>query len=378
MRREALLSIIVNNYNYGRFLAESVESALSQDHSPKEVLVVDDGSTDDSRAVIARFGDRVKPVLKENGGQTSAFNAGLCASRGDMILFLDADDYLLPDAARQAVDRLARTDAVKVHWPLWVVDEHGRRSGHRKPTDPPPEGDLKHLIVEHGPEHPGWPPTSGNAWRRDFLERIFPIPEVEREVKVGSCSADTYMTMLAPLFGTVAAIQEPLSCYRVHGQNDHSCLAFEKRLQRDVWVFDHFSRVLERYCREAGISVDPERWRANSWCYRLHRAIEQIDQTIPSGTSFILVDDGHWSMPASDQRRAIPFIERDGQYWGPPEDDQTAIRELDRLRDAGAGFLVFAWPAFWWLEHYPEFHRHLRDRFHCVSQSDRLIVFDLT
>ncbi len=372
-----LLSIIVNNHNYGRFLTAAVESALVQEYPNTEVLVVDDGSTDDSRSIISGFGDRIVPVLKENGGQTSTFNAGLRASRGEIILFLDADDFLLPGAALRAVERLRQTDAVKVHWPLWVVDEHGHRTGDRKPTDPPPEGDLKPLLIEHGPEHPGWPPTSGNAWRRDFLDRIFPIPEVERQVNVGSCSADSYMTMLAPLFGTVAAIQEPLSCYRVHGQNDHSCLAFEKRLRRDVWVFDHFTRVLEQYCRDAGLPVDPQRWRNRSWCYRLHRSIEEIDRFIPAGLPFILVDDGHWMMPPSENRRAIPFIEREGQYWGPPNDDPHAVEELKRLRQSGSRFIVLAWPAFWWIEHYAGFYRYVREHSRCLVENERLIVFEL-
>jgi glycosyltransferase involved in cell wall biosynthesis len=88
-----LVSIVVNNFNYGRFLRQSIESALAQDHPRTEVIVVDDASTDGSVEIIRSFGDRIVPVCQErNGGQAAALNAGFAASRGELIIFLDADD----------------------------------------------------------------------------------------------------------------------------------------------------------------------------------------------------------------------------------------------------------------------------------------------
>src|ERR1035441_690125 len=86
------VSVVIDNYNYGRFLGEAIDSALNQTYPNVEVIVVDDGSTDNSREVIASFGDRIITVLKENGGQTSALNAGFTASRGEWIYLLDSDD----------------------------------------------------------------------------------------------------------------------------------------------------------------------------------------------------------------------------------------------------------------------------------------------
>src|SRR3954468_21000759 len=91
-----LVSILINNYNYGRFLVEAIDSALNQTYRHCEVVVVDDGSTDDSRQIIARYGDRIRTVLKPNGGQGSTFNAGWKEARGDIICFLDADDAFTP------------------------------------------------------------------------------------------------------------------------------------------------------------------------------------------------------------------------------------------------------------------------------------------
>ena len=103
MKQLPKVSIVINNYNYGRFLADAIDSALTQTHPQLEVIVVDDGSTDNSREVIARYGDRIRPILKPNGGQASAMNAGVAASTGDIIFFLDSDDMLLPEAAETVV-----------------------------------------------------------------------------------------------------------------------------------------------------------------------------------------------------------------------------------------------------------------------------------
>lgn len=104
---------------------------------------------------------------------------------------------------------------------------------------------------------------------------------------------------------------------------------------------------------------------------------QHITAVIPSGDSFILVDDDAIRGELAVGRRAIPFLERDGRYWGRPVDDATAVREVERLRRAGARFIVFAWPALWWLDYYSGFHGYLRSRFPCLSSTDRLVAFDL-
>src|SRR5690242_8378341 len=124
----ALVSIIVNNYNYGRFVGEAIESALGQTYRNTEVIVVDDGSTDNSREVIAGYGSRIIPVLKENGGQGSAFNAGFAASRGEYVLFLDSDDLLEVNAI-ETVMRAWPGGAARVFFPLQAVGAGGESLG---------------------------------------------------------------------------------------------------------------------------------------------------------------------------------------------------------------------------------------------------------
>src|SRR3989454_11778074 len=123
MTNARLASIIVNNYNYGRFLREAVDSALNQTYRNTEVIVVDDGSTDGSPDIIAGYGDRIVPVLKQNGGQNSALNAGFSLSRGDVILFPDSGDVLLPTAVEAGLEAVSQPERVKCRWAEVAVDD---------------------------------------------------------------------------------------------------------------------------------------------------------------------------------------------------------------------------------------------------------------
>ena len=126
-------TIIINNYNYGRFLAAAIESALNQTYADTEVVVVDDGSTDNSRQIIAGYGNRIRPVLKTNGGQASAFNAGFAASTGDVICMLDSDDLFYPNK----VERIAKNLRVASGDPLGLPSGMPRVRGWSKKDHAP-------------------------------------------------------------------------------------------------------------------------------------------------------------------------------------------------------------------------------------------------
>jgi len=109
----------------------------------------------------------------------------------------------------------------------------------------------------------------------------------------------------------------------------------------------------------------------------LIKTSDYLAALIPAGNCFILVDQGAWGVEEIAGRRAIPFLERDGRYWGLPADDETAIRELERLRQAGAAFMVFTESTQWWLHYYFGLRDYLRLKFRCIVDASRLIVFDL-
>jgi hypothetical protein len=110
---------------------------------------------------------------------------------------------------------------------------------------------------------------------------------------------------------------------------------------------------------------------------RATKAARDLESVIPSEAVLILVDEAKLPTHIFSQWRTIPFTEKEGKYCGPPVDDNSAMQELERLRKAGASFIAFGWPAFWWLDHYTELHRYLRLGFDCVLQNRRVVVFDV-
>src|SRR5215207_785244 len=365
------VSIVVDNHNYERFLRDAIDSAHAQEHPDAEVIVVDDGSTDDSREVIAEYGEDVRPVLKGRGGQASALNAGFRASTGDAVIFLDADDTLLPGAVAEIVRLFRDPGVVKVHWPLWEIDDQGRRTGEVRPRGSLPAGDLSGLL-NHTPEYLT-PPQSGTAWSRSFLEAVLPLPERGLE----SGGADTFLAIQAVAFGELRAAAEPLGEYRLHSASQWTARDFEERVELGLRRYDVALAALERHCRRMGLPADAEGWRWRSWFHRLRAVAAEIDALIDSDVPFVLVDDDNLGMRPMPGSRPIPFLERDGNWWGPPADDRTAITELERLHEAGARFLVFAWPAFWWLDYYSGFADYVQARFERVAATDDFLVFDM-
>jgi glycosyltransferase involved in cell wall biosynthesis len=210
------LSIVVVNHDYERFLAQAIDSALGQRGADVEVVVVDDGSTDGSRDIIAGYGSRVTPVLQDNAGQAAAFNAGLARASGDVIVFLDADDVLAPDLAARALAVFAgEPHVVRVAYRLAIVDEHGRPTGELMPARdvPLPSGSVHRQVLDHGDDL-AWPPTTGNAFAAWALRRVMPLPLTEDRI-----DADAWLHPTIPLLGTVAVLDGVGGAYRTHGDN---------------------------------------------------------------------------------------------------------------------------------------------------------------
>ncbi|HWC26404.1 MAG TPA: glycosyltransferase [Solirubrobacteraceae bacterium] len=319
----ARVSIVVDNFEYERFLGEAIDSALAQTHDDVEVLVVDDGSRDGSRDVIASYGQQVTAVLKDNGGQASAFNAGFAASSGEVVIFLDSDDVLEPGAAAAAVDELRRAPYAKLHWPLREVDRDGRPLGTLNPGAPLPEGELRDRVLERGPGAYATPPTSGNAFSRSFLERVMPLPEELR------LCADAYLYDLAPLFGRIACVHEPLGRLRRH-TSAFGGLGLEDRLEHTLLVQQRARAALRARCRELGLEPDEDGWRAHSWPLRQRRALDALWTVVPRGVPFALADAGTFMM----EPPAVPLA---------PDASAHEVGE------AGIRFLVVPWPGFAWL-----------------------------
>ena len=214
-------SIIVNNWNYANYLGQAIDSALDQTRPADEVIVVDDGSTDGSRAIIATYGDRVIPVLQANGGQAAAFESGFRRSSGDIIVFLDADDVLLPEMLETILAAWDQSYAA-ICWGLEMIDTEGRPVGNY-PSFPE---DVDHWPVMAEIAGFDFKPTSGNAFSRGTVETALPFPTGRWRI-----SADAYLLRVAALAGRIRPLQQNLGCYRIHSANNYHRIG-----SSDVWV----------------------------------------------------------------------------------------------------------------------------------------------
>jgi glycosyltransferase involved in cell wall biosynthesis len=247
---QPFISVIINNYNYARFVATAVESALAQTYPHKEIIVVDDGSTDESRAVLQPYADRVQLIFKENGGQASAFHAGFAAARGSVICFLDADDYWSPQLLERVAARWDDSVAI-MEWQMECVDAEGKPLGQVFPLKRPYEGDLRPVLQRR--IYYSWVPTSGNAFARRALEAIFPLDVAQWRI-----SADVPLLLGAPFYGKFAFIDETLAYYRVHGANLYYGIAARwERLQHEVRKGIARERIIREHAQRQGLQVHP-------------------------------------------------------------------------------------------------------------------------
>lgn len=205
-----LISIIITNFNYAPYLGAAIGSALGQTDERVEVIVVDDGSTDGSRDVIAEF-PAVTAIFQDNQGQTGAAMAGLAIARGDIILFLDADDGLVPHAAAE-IAGAHEADISLYQFALGKRAGAGHCLG-RLPEDAfLVDGHARHVL-----RHGAFPsaPTSGNAFSAGHCRKMFGLLTPEDRGHF----FDGYLIFSAPFSGRVVALDRVLGFYRMHDAN---------------------------------------------------------------------------------------------------------------------------------------------------------------
>jgi glycosyltransferase involved in cell wall biosynthesis len=255
MTTQPLVSILINNYNYDKYLKRAIDSALNQTYNPIEVIVVDDGSADNSRQIIESYGTQIKAILKSNGGQASAFNVGFQESNGEIICFLDSDDTFSPTKIEKIVDIFCQNPTID--WcfhPLEFVrvDSEDRvpLENHSAQKTPDYSGcyDLRpwmakgklsgHLPLEGTA-------TSGIAFRRSLLNKILPMPE---EIRITS---DDYIKYIALGISEGFISSEALAQQLIHGNNaytlrtDKQLLRVKIQLQTAYWMRKNFTELTE-------------------------------------------------------------------------------------------------------------------------------------
>lgn len=248
LKAEPFVSILVANYNYGRFLPGAVESILRQTYQSFEIIVCDDGSRDGSKAVLSRLVSRdrrVKALYKENGGQTSAWNRAYQHARGDVICLLDPDDRFRPEKLAEVVAAFrASENAGLVYDRSQVVGLDGRPLGGAFPGHGTSGWLLKSALAKGG--RGAELPTSQLSFRREFADLIFPLPETL------TFFGDGYIQGVAQFVTEIVALEAVLTERVFHNAN-HSASIGHLDLTRTAagvegykLVFDETSRFVER------------------------------------------------------------------------------------------------------------------------------------
>lgn len=244
-----LVSVIITSYNYERFLADAIDSALGQSYDNIEIIVVDDGSTDCSREIIESYGERIIPLFQENGGQASAFNTGFRRCRGDVVVFLDADDVLLRDTIERVVTVFRNhSDIARVQYRMEMIDARGRPTGIHIPPPylPLPNGDMRG-DVPGIINNSNWSPTSGNAFAAWSLQQILPMPESPFRI-----CADYYLSRVNALLGPIQSLDRAGAYYRNHDDNHFFRTSIDLEKMREHILL---ARITHHHVREVAESL---------------------------------------------------------------------------------------------------------------------------
>jgi glycosyltransferase involved in cell wall biosynthesis len=209
-----LVSVLMSSYNYARYLGAALHSVQGQSYDRFEVVVCDDGSSDDSCSIVeehAHRDPRFRLIRKKNGGCASALNLAFAESQGSIVCLLDADDMWERQKLQKVVTALQeQADAGLVTHPLRIIDSEGRTGGEFQCVDGGLLGEeiatlrMGHLM----------PVSSGLSFRRTVLDMVMPIPEDRFR-----SSADHAIAYAAATLTRSVRLPELLASYRIHGEN---------------------------------------------------------------------------------------------------------------------------------------------------------------
>ena len=239
MTSKICVSILINNYNYAEFLELAIDSALNQTYSNVEVIVVDDGSTDNSWEILKKYENKIITICKENGGQASAFNAGFRKSQGDIICFLDADDAFLPEKLEKVVRAFEKypdigwcfhpLKLINANYEIIDLQSYPDKSGVYDVTSHMKRGKLRGKLPLESII------TSGMCLSRSLLKQILPMPE---EIRITS---DDYIKYAALGMSKGFILLEELAHQRIHANNAYTRRPDKKQVTSEVAILTAYN-----------------------------------------------------------------------------------------------------------------------------------------
>ncbi|MDZ8055545.1 MAG: glycosyltransferase family 2 protein [Aulosira sp. ZfuVER01] len=241
-----LVSVLVPNYNYAKYIGETLDSAIHQTYPHYEVIVCDDGSTDNSCEVIETYlqkDSRIKLIRKPNGGVGSALNKAYKESKGQIICILDADDVWMDNKLSKIVEAFkAEPSSGFVIHNVIPVDANGNVIERKPLVSSMPSGWVAPSALENGGFIDDLPPASALCFRREVTDCIFPLNEAFVR------NADALVRNFALFLSTIVPVQDVLSKYRLHGSN----LTFVQSLsadyiEREMKVAEQINLEIKRF-----------------------------------------------------------------------------------------------------------------------------------
>lgn len=216
--KRPLVSVIINTYNYGRFIEEAVDSVLNQTFPQEnmEIIVVDDGSTDDTRERLKKYQNKINYIYKENGGHASALNVGFNNSRGEIIIFLDSDDYFCKDKIEYICKYYDKYGCktlfnnMTLFWERTDKTENFIEDYYLTFLKRVDESVYKLSLKDITHSFIFLAPTSGQTYKREICEKLFPLPEMLLN------QGDLYLHIHALLYYDIYYLHKPLTCMRQH------------------------------------------------------------------------------------------------------------------------------------------------------------------
>ncbi|HET8923506.1 MAG TPA: glycosyltransferase family A protein [Candidatus Acidoferrum sp.] len=274
---KSFASVLIDTYNHERFIEQAIVSVLEQDFpaADREIIVVDDGSTDRTPEIVKKFEPRVRLLRKVNGGQASAFNAGIPECKGEIVAFLDGDDWWAPKKLTRVIQAMTAESSVG-------IAGHGiinvQRDG-REQAEILREGFLFQANTLEGARlfrrRGSFLGTSRMTIRADLLRRIGSVPG---EIVI---QADEYLFTLAAVLAGVRILPEALAYYRLHDANSFQLVGNDsQRLRRKQKSLAFLAKILSRQLESLGI--EPQ----------VRRAV--VEYTQASAEQIRLAMDGGW------------------------------------------------------------------------------------
>jgi hypothetical protein len=274
--RTPFVSVLIDTYNHERFIEPAIVSVLEQDYpaSEREIIVVDDGSTDRTPDIVRRFEPHVRYIHKANGGQASAFNVGIPECKGEIIAFLDGDDWWMTGKLQRVVKVLTENPGVG-------LVGHGIKEcfadGTERLAAPTKNEKLRIASLETARVfrlRKCFLGTSRMTIRAGLVRQLVPVP------KPLVIEADEYLFTLAAAMNEIVILHQPLTCYRVHGGNLFLAAALGAGMRRKQQVIATLAIELSKELAALGLSAET----VNCVVEILHAEADQMRLTLDGGT----------------------------------------------------------------------------------------------